>query len=139
MTGQNFNQSVRPKRDGTINVYNAFASNQLEHVVLLSPAAGVLESNGQTHYNTGNAFQEGFGLQKVAEQATSDLKTHFAVIQPALITGSDADVTGAPKEDVPPSGRCHGYFLRGHFPDRVLDGRAGTPGWLHAVDNGFRP
>ncbi|KAJ4177867.1 hypothetical protein NW767_015005 [Fusarium falciforme] len=95
MTGQNFNQGVRPKRDGTINVYNAFASDQLEHVVLLSSAAGVLGSKGQTHYNTGNAFQEGFGLQKVAEQATSGLKTHFTVIQPALITGSDADVTGA--------------------------------------------
>ncbi|KAJ3523901.1 hypothetical protein NM208_g12271 [Fusarium decemcellulare] len=95
MTGQNFNQGVRPKRDGTLNVYNAFASDQLEHVVLLSSAAGVLGSKGQTHYNTGNAFQEGFGLQKVAEQATSGLKTHFTVIQPALITGSDADVTGA--------------------------------------------
>ncbi|KAF4951266.1 hypothetical protein FSARC_12965 [Fusarium sarcochroum] len=95
MTGQNFNMGVRPKRDGTINIYNAFANDQLEQVVLLSSAAGVLGSKGQTHYNTGNAFQEGFGLQKVAEQAASGHKTHFTVIQPALITGSDADVTGA--------------------------------------------
>ncbi|RSL91739.1 hypothetical protein CEP52_014162 [Fusarium oligoseptatum] len=95
MTGHNFNQGVRPKRDGTLNVYNAFASDQLEHVVLLSSAAGVLGSKGQTHYNTGNAFQAGFGLQKVAEQVTSGLNTHFTGIQPALFTGSDADVTGA--------------------------------------------
>ncbi|KFH44962.1 Nonribosomal peptide synthetase-like protein [Hapsidospora chrysogenum ATCC 11550] len=95
MTGDNFNNGVRPKRDGTMNIYNAFVNDQLEAVVLLSSAAGVLGSKGQTHYNTGNAFQEGFGLQKVAEQAASGLKTHFTVIQPALITGSDADVTGA--------------------------------------------
>ncbi|RSL75669.1 hypothetical protein CEP51_010656 [Fusarium floridanum] len=80
MTGQNFNQGVRPRRDGTLNVYNTFASDQLEHVVLLSSAAGVLGGKGQTHYNTGNAFQEGFGLQEVAEQVTSGLKTHFTAI-----------------------------------------------------------
>jgi nucleoside-diphosphate-sugar epimerase len=41
-----FNGGVRPKRDGTLNVYNAFASDYLETFVLLSSAATVLGSKG---------------------------------------------------------------------------------------------
>ncbi|SPO04420.1 related to lovastatin nonaketide synthase [Cephalotrichum gorgonifer] len=90
-----FNGGLRPKREGTLNIYNAFASDNLDAFILLSSAATVLGSKGQTHYNAGNSFQEGFALQKLAEQPSSGSKTHFTTIQPALITGSDADVTGA--------------------------------------------
>lgn len=41
-----FNGGVRPKRAGTMNVYNAFASDKLDAFILLSSASTVLGGKG---------------------------------------------------------------------------------------------
>jgi hypothetical protein len=113
-----FHGGVRPKSAGTPNIWTAFASDKrdkLDAFILLSSAATGLGSKasampdvtlcgsalltpsipGQAHYNTANSFQEGFAIQKLAEQEGYGVKTHPTTNQLALITGSDADVTGA--------------------------------------------
>jgi hypothetical protein len=41
-----FNDGVRPKRAGSLNIYDAFASDKLDAFILLSSAATVLGSKG---------------------------------------------------------------------------------------------
>ncbi|KAF7547181.1 hypothetical protein G7Z17_g7924 [Cylindrodendrum hubeiense] len=90
MESQLFNDAVRPKRLGTLNLHSAYASNQLEFFVLISSAATIMGTKGQAHYNSGNSFEEGYARQQLAAGS----KTHFTTIMPALIDGSDIDTTG---------------------------------------------
>ncbi|KAL6229322.1 KR domain-containing protein [Aspergillus navahoensis] len=85
-----FNDTVRPKREGTLNLHNSFANECLDFFVMISSAATVFGIKGQAHYNSGNSFEEGFAMQN----AMAGSRAHFTAIMPALISGSPADATG---------------------------------------------
>jgi aryl carrier-like protein len=60
MTYAQYQDAIRPKVTGTINLHNLTKDMPLEFFIMLSSAAGVVGNSSQANYAAGGAFQDAF-------------------------------------------------------------------------------
>ncbi|KAM7218886.1 putative polyketide synthase [Rhypophila decipiens] len=67
MTHDEYEQVIRPKVNGTLNLHNTLAAHdvKLDYFVVLSSAAGILGSRGQAAYAAANTFLDSFVQYRV--------------------------------------------------------------------------
>ncbi|KEY72789.1 hypothetical protein S7711_09508 [Stachybotrys chartarum IBT 7711] len=58
MTYDDFVPVAKAKIDGTLSLYHAFGSSNLDFFIMLSSIAGVVGSSGRANYNAGNVVQD---------------------------------------------------------------------------------
>lgn len=66
MTLTDLQDSIRPKFDGTKNLSDGFASDDLEFFIMLSSLAGIVGCAAQANYAAANAYQDMFALAQVS-------------------------------------------------------------------------
>lgn len=60
MTLQDYQDALRPKVQGTLNLHQHLSPRSLDFFILLSSAAGIIGNNGQANYASACTFQDAF-------------------------------------------------------------------------------
>lgn len=60
MTIDEYNNSVRPKVQGTWNLHNALAKNKLDFFIMLSSTSGIIGNSSQAQYAAASTFLDAF-------------------------------------------------------------------------------
>jgi len=68
MTLEDYMVPVKPKIQGTYNLHNAFASENLDFFIMLSSVSGILGRRGQANYAAGHTFQDAFARRYNAQE-----------------------------------------------------------------------
>ncbi|KAF4440056.1 putative polyketide synthase [Fusarium austroafricanum] len=66
MTYSQYQDAIRPKVTGTINLHNLTKDMPLDFFIMLSSAAGVVGNSSQANYAAGGAFQDAFAHYRTA-------------------------------------------------------------------------
>ena len=84
MTLEDFNLPLEPKLKGTLNLQKAFDTPALEFFIMLSSAANIVGTRGQSNYNAGNAVQDALA------QAAKHKTCHYLSLSPSMVEGTSA-------------------------------------------------
>ncbi|KAH7032672.1 uncharacterized protein B0I36DRAFT_286783 [Microdochium trichocladiopsis] len=85
MTHDEYMMAVRPKVHGTLNLHDAFASDMLDFMILLSSSTGIIGNKGQSNYAAGNTFQDAFAD---AQNANAGSRTRYVSLDIGAVAGS---------------------------------------------------
>ncbi|KXJ90367.1 hypothetical protein Micbo1qcDRAFT_226268 [Microdochium bolleyi] len=88
MTHAEYMKAVLPKVHGTINIHDAFASGELDFMILLSSSTGILGTNGQANYAAGNTFQDAFADAQNRAARSSGRRTRYVSLDIGAVAGS---------------------------------------------------
>ncbi|KAH9883278.1 polyketide synthase [Xylariomycetidae sp. FL2044] len=80
MTLPDLQNAIRPKYDGTKNLSDEFASDNLDFFIMLSSLAGIVGCAAQANYAAANAYQDMFALA----QASSGVNNFVALDLPMI-------------------------------------------------------
>ncbi|KAH7014276.1 uncharacterized protein B0I36DRAFT_397789 [Microdochium trichocladiopsis] len=84
MTHAEYMTAVLPKVHGTLNLQDAFGSDTLDFMILLSSSTGILGMKGQSNYAAGNTFQDAFANAHNAQSS----HTRYVSLDIGAIAGS---------------------------------------------------
>lgn len=85
MSREEYMAAVRPKVHGTLHLQDAFASEDLDFLILLSSSTGILGMKGQGNYAAGNTFQDAFAD---AHNAKPSGRTRYVSLDIGAVAGS---------------------------------------------------
>ena len=86
MTHDEYMTAVRPKVHGTLHLHDAFASEHLDFMILLSSSTGIIGMKGQANYAAGNTFQDAFADAHNARSSSNH--TRYVSLDIGAVAGS---------------------------------------------------
>lgn len=91
MTFEQMTASIRPKVQGTRNLYEYFPKD-LDFFLMLSSIAGIAGSRGQSNYAAGNTFQDAFAKYRAGQNLRATSINLGTVVGVGYIAENESDL-----------------------------------------------